>query len=45
MAELDLVIRNGTVVTAADTMRTDVGIRGGRVVALAERLGAADRED
>lgn len=38
MAEFDLVVRNGTVVTAADTSTCEVGIRDGRIVALAERL-------
>ena len=32
--ELDLAIRGGTVVTASDTIRCDVGIRGERIVAL-----------
>lgn len=36
----DTIIANGTVVTASDTMRCDVGIRGGRIVALAEGLAA-----
>jgi dihydropyrimidinase len=44
MSDLDLVIRNGTVVTAADRMRCDVGIRGGRIVALAEDLPRAAGE-
>ncbi len=44
MTGLDLVIRNGTVVTAADRMQCDVGIRGGRIVALAEELPRAARE-
>ena len=44
MAECDLVIRNGTVVTAADTTRCDVGITDGRIVALGERLPAGRRE-
>jgi dihydropyrimidinase len=44
MQELDLVIRNGTVVTAADSFACDVGVRGGRVVALAEDLPAGARE-
>ncbi|HKI97331.1 MAG TPA: dihydropyrimidinase [bacterium] len=44
MADYDLVIRGGTVVTAADSVRCDVGIREGRVVALAERLGAGAEE-
>lgn len=44
MRDFDLVIRNGTVVTAADAMRCDVGIAGGKVVALAEGLAGAARE-
>jgi dihydropyrimidinase len=43
MSEFDLVIRGGTVVTAAETMRADVGIRGGRIVALADSLPGAGR--
>lgn len=42
MAEFDLVIRNGTVVTAADTVRCDVGVRDGRIATLGEDLGPAD---
>jgi dihydropyrimidinase len=45
MAEYDLVIRGGTVATAADVVRSDVGVAGGRVVALGERLaGGGSRE-
>ena len=44
MSEFDTIIRNGTVVTASDTARCDVGIRDGRVVALAENLSKAKRE-
>lgn len=44
MTELDLVIRNGTVATAADVMQCDIGIRAGRIVALAAELPAA-RQD
>jgi dihydropyrimidinase len=44
MQNLDLVIRNGTVATAADTFRADVGVRGGRIVALAEDLPRAAQE-
>src|SRR5215467_2006058 len=44
MAECDVVIRNGTVVTAADTARCDVGIKDGRIVVLGERLPKAGRE-
>ena len=42
--EFDLVIRGGTVATAADIMRCDVGISGGKVVALGERLGPARKD-
>jgi dihydropyrimidinase len=38
MDGFDLVIRGGTVATASDTFRADIGIRGGRIAALAERL-------
>ena len=41
-APFDLLIRNGTVATAGDVVRCDVGIRGGRVVALGEDLGKAE---
>ncbi|MGH6897176.1 MAG: dihydropyrimidinase [Geminicoccaceae bacterium] len=44
MPELDLVVRNGTVVTAADSFGADVGVRGGRIVALAEDLPRGARE-
>src|SRR5512140_1975239 len=40
----DLVIRNGLVVTAADTQRADVGVRDGRIVALAEGLPQGVRD-
>lgn len=43
MAEFDLVIRGGTVVSAAETMHCDIGIRDGRIVALAEGL-SGERE-
>jgi len=38
MSDFDLVIRNGTVATAADVSRCDIGIKAGKVAALAERL-------
>lgn len=38
----DLVIRGGTVATASDTFRADIGITGGRIVALGEDLHAVD---
>ena len=37
----DTIIRGGTVVTAADTFASDVGIRDGKIVALGHDLGAA----
>lgn len=40
----ELVIRNGTVATASDTFKADIGIRDGRIVALGEVLDKADRE-
>ncbi|NGO66694.1 dihydropyrimidinase [Rhizobium daejeonense] len=43
MADFDLLIRGGTCVTAADTFRADVAIRGGRIVATGENLGSADK--
>ncbi len=38
MADYDLIVRGGTVVTASDQFRADVGMRGGRIAALADRL-------
>ena len=37
----DTIIRGGTVATASDTFRCDVGISGGRIAALGDNLGAA----
>ncbi|WP_020683673.1 dihydropyrimidinase [Marinobacterium rhizophilum] len=42
--QFDMVIRNGQVVTAADTSHCDIGIRDGRIVALGENLGAGRDE-
>jgi len=44
MADFDLVIRNGRVATAADVVTYDIGVAGGRIVALAENLGAGERD-
>jgi dihydropyrimidinase len=41
MPSFDLIIRSGTVVTAADTFAADVGIRDGRIAALGADLGHA----
>ena len=43
MASFDLVIRDGTVVNSTDTFNADVGIRGGRIVAIAKGLDDATR--
>lgn len=40
MPEFDLLIKNGTVVTAADTIRCDIGIRNGKIAVLAASLTA-----
>ncbi len=44
MSEYDLVIRGGTVATAADTTLCDLGIKDGAVAALGKNLGSAIRE-
>ena len=44
MNRFDLVVRGGTVVTAADTFRADVGIRGGAIAALARDLDGGGEE-
>ncbi|MFQ5783254.1 MAG: dihydropyrimidinase [Alphaproteobacteria bacterium] len=44
MAAFDLVVRNGTVATAADTVSCDIGIRDGRIVALADGLAPGAEE-
>src|SRR5438874_8160457 len=44
MADYDLVIRNGTVATAADTTGCDVGVRAGTIVALGQGLAAGARD-
>lgn len=43
--ELDLVVRGGTVVTATDHVRADVGIAGGRIAALGTGLRGAQTID
>src|SRR5437667_1631056 len=40
----ELVVRGGTVITATDRFEADVGVRAGRVAAIAEALPPADRE-
>ena len=40
----DLVVRGGAVVTASETIRCDVGVDGGRITALGEKLPTGHRE-
>lgn len=44
MSAYDLIIKHGTVITATERSRCDVGIRDGKVVALAEDLPSHDAE-
>ncbi|MCR9176780.1 MAG: dihydropyrimidinase [Alphaproteobacteria bacterium] len=44
MSDFDVIIKGGVVVNASDTTRADIGIKDGRIVALAEALsGSATR--
>ncbi len=40
MADLDVIVKNGIVVTASDTSTADVGVRGGKIVSLGQDLVA-----
>ncbi|HSF19651.1 MAG TPA: dihydropyrimidinase [Vicinamibacteria bacterium] len=42
--KLDLVVRNGNVVTATEEAFCDIGIAGGRIAAIAKKLDSAERE-
>jgi dihydropyrimidinase len=44
VSEFDLVIRGGTLATAADVFTADIGVRGGRIAAIGERLGSGREE-
>ncbi len=44
MQPFDLVIRGGTVATATDSFKADVGIRGGKIAAIAEGLDKGKKE-
>ncbi|MFQ5993483.1 MAG: hypothetical protein ACE5K1_00195 [Acidiferrobacterales bacterium] len=44
MQKYDLVIRNGTVVTASEMMRCDIGVRDGRIVAIDTLVDPATEE-
>ncbi len=41
--QFDTVIHDGTLVTASETARGEIGIRDGRIVAIAERLSGGDQ--
>ncbi len=41
MAAFDLIVKGGTVATAADTFAADLGVKDGRIVALADDLNGA----
>ncbi|MCS6932888.1 MAG: dihydropyrimidinase [Acetobacteraceae bacterium] len=43
MAEFDLVVRNGEVATGYGLARCDIGVKDGRIVALAERIAGGER--
>jgi dihydroorotase-like cyclic amidohydrolase len=38
MSAHELTIRNGTIVNSTETFRGDLGVAGGRIVAVAEQL-------
>lgn len=44
MAAYDLAIRNGTVATASDVFKADIGIRDGKIVAIADTITDAREE-
>ena len=44
MSDFDLVVRNGTVATAADTARCDIGIKDGVIITLGKDLAAGVQE-
>ncbi|QBX33889.1 dihydropyrimidinase [Paracoccus liaowanqingii] len=44
MSDFDLVIRGGTVVTASETTRADIGVQGSTIAALGLNLGRGNKE-
>ena len=44
MSEFDLTIRGGTLVTASETSKGDIGVRAGKIVAVADKLPAGTRD-
>ena len=44
MTKTELAVRGGTLVTATETMRADIGISAGRIVVIAETVDDAENE-
>jgi dihydropyrimidinase len=44
MADYDLVVRNGTVATASDVFRADIGVVDGRIATIGTKLAAGRRD-
>src|SRR5580704_10128197 len=44
MPDFDLVVRQGTIATASDTYRADLGVKDGRIAAIGVNLGKGHRE-
>src|SRR5262245_21588558 len=44
MAAFDLTVRNGTIATAADTFRADIGVKDGRIAAIGTDLAPGARD-
>jgi dihydropyrimidinase len=44
MADYDLVVRNGTLATASDVFRADIGISDGRIATIGAKLAPGRRE-
>jgi dihydropyrimidinase len=44
MPDFDLVVRQGTIATASDTYRADLGVKDGRIAAIGANLGKGHRE-
>jgi dihydropyrimidinase len=45
MADFDLIVRGGTIVTGTDTVRADIGIRAGKIAAIADSLSGPETLD
>ncbi len=43
MSEFDLIVRGGTIATASDVFKADLGILDGRIVQIGENLTGAGR--